>query len=74
MSLLLQHILALSIVALCVGYAGWQGVRAIRGKRSRVGSCCATGCEKAGPSTDAAPAGPRIVYLPVSMLSRRRKG
>jgi hypothetical protein len=74
MSLLLQHIIALSAVALCLGYAAWQGIQALRGRQSRVGSCCAKGCAatKAASDTSAA-ATPRVVYIPVSMLSRKGK-
>ncbi|QOV89134.1 hypothetical protein [Humisphaera borealis] len=70
MSPLLQHILALSIVAACLGYVGVQGYRAIRGKRSRIGNCCSKGCggEKSAPP----PSGDRIAYIPADMLRRRK--
>ena len=71
MSPLLQHILALSLVAICVAYVGWQGIQAFRGKRSRVGSCCAKGCTPADQKGQAAT--PKVVYFPVEMLSRKRK-
>lgn len=69
MSPLLQNILALSLVGLCLAYVAWQGYRALLGKRSRIGSCCAKGCsEKAKP-----PAAGQVAFLPVDMLSRHRK-
>jgi hypothetical protein len=71
MSVVLQHILALSLVALCVGYVGWQAFQAFRGKRSRVGSCCAKGCTP--PAATEQSATPKVVYFPVEMLSRKRK-
>lgn len=76
MSDLLQHILALTIVAACAGYVGWQGVRTLFGRRSRVGNCCATGCDpqrQGGNASAAAPRSPQIVYIPVDMLGRGRK-
>jgi hypothetical protein len=73
MSVLLQHVAALSVVALCFGYVGWQGVQALRGKRSRVGSCCAKGCGNATAGTPTAEPKPQVMYIPISSLSRRRK-
>ena len=72
---LLQHIVALSIVAGCLGYVGWQGVQTFRGKRSRVGSCCAKGCDpqRQGRNPPAAAKTPQIVYIPIDMLGRGRK-
>jgi len=72
MSPLLQDILVLLIVAVCVAYVGWQAYRTLRGKRSRVGSCCATGCAK--PPEPAAPSKDRIIYIPAEMLKRGRNG
>jgi hypothetical protein len=76
MSDLVQHIVALTIVAGCLGYVGWQGVQTFRGKRSRVGSCCARGCDPQRQGGDAATPtakAPQIVYIPVDMLGRGRK-
>lgn len=69
MSPLLQTILALSAVAICLAYVGWQGYRALLGKRSRIGSCCAKGCRE---QTKPANSG-QIAFLPIDMLSRNRK-
>ena len=74
MSDLLQHILALSVVVGCLGYVGWQGVQTFRGKRSRVGNCCAKGCDPQRPGGNPVePKAPQIVYIPVEMLGRGRK-
>ncbi len=76
MSPLLQHIIALTAVALCVGYISWQGIRTLAGKRSRVGNCCAQGCDaqrkRQGADASGTPAGPQIAFIPVEMLTRRR--
>ena len=65
---LLQHILALTLVAACLVYVGWQGFRVLLGKRSRIGSCCAKGCADPAKSSTG-----QTAFLPVDMLSRNRK-
>ena len=69
MPLWLQHIIALSLVGLCLGYAIWQGARTLFGKRSRLGSCCGKGC---GTATNAPAATEKIHFLPSEMLRKRR--
>ena len=74
---LLQHVVALTVVAISVGYVGWQGVQTLRGQRGA--NCCATG---GGPRSEpttattgkAKSSRPPLVYIPVESLSRRRKG
>ena len=69
---LLQHIIVLTIVAGCAAYVGWQTFQTLRGKKSRVGSCCAKGCDAAmNTKSSATSQSPRIVYIPVEMLTRR---
>ena len=65
----LQHLLVLVLVGLCVAYTTIQAVRSLRGKKSRLGSCCAKGCAAAKP---AAAGSERIHFLPVEMLRRKR--
>lgn len=67
-----QHILVLSIVGLCVGYVLWQALGSFFGRKSKVGSCCSTGCPPDRGGRSAGPAG--VHFLPVDMLSRKRKG
>jgi len=70
MSGLAQHLVVILLVAGCLGFVVWQTVRTLRGKRSRIGSCCAKGCaETAKPQ---AAKTERIVFMPVEMLSRRK--
>lgn len=69
MPLWFQHLLVLLIVAGCVMAVAWQGVRTMRGKKSRLGSCCASGCPQ---PAKAAKEGEKVAFLPVEMLSRRR--
>jgi len=64
-----QHLLVLTLVAACLAYTTLQGVRSLRGKKSRLGSCCAKGC---GPSKPASATTERIHFLPSDMLRKRR--
>jgi hypothetical protein len=63
----LQHLLVLLIVLASAGAVLWQIVQSLRGKKSRVGSCCAKGCASEATSK---PAKEQIVFIPVEMLGR----
>ena len=72
MSLWLQHVLVLVLVATCVGVVGRQLIgtfRVTRGGR-KLGSCCEKGCEPA-PSQVGRAQTERIVFIPSSTLSRK---
>jgi hypothetical protein len=69
MPLWLQHFFVLLLVAGCVGYVGWQSFRSLLGKRSRVGSCCAKGCQT--PASQASST-QKIHFLPAELLRKRR--
>jgi hypothetical protein len=79
MPLWLQHLLVLLIVAACVGFVARQMVRTFRLKKSKLGACCAKGCDAGAESvngkTAAAAPTERVVFFPVEMLtaSRRQK-
>jgi hypothetical protein len=80
MPLWLQNLLVLLLVAACLAWVGRQAWQSLRGRRSRLGSCCAKGCAAPEPSpqdsaTDkAVPATPqRVQFIPVEMLSRRAR-
>ena len=81
MTLWLQHLLVLLIAAACFAVVAVQGVRTLRGKKSKLGACCAKGCEGAAkPPADSVrgrqAAGQRIVFFPSDMLTssaRRRR-
>ncbi len=45
MSTLAQNLIALLLVAACVGYVGWQLFKTISFGRGKAGSCCAKGCD-----------------------------
>ena len=61
---------ALALVAGCLAWVAWQAFRTLRGRRSKVGSCCATGC---APPAEPKKSSDRVVFLPVEMLTRRRR-
>jgi len=71
MSIFLQHLLVLAFVGVCFGAVGWQGVKILFGKRSRLGSCCAKGCEAVKESQQK-PAGEKVQFIPADMLGRRK--
>jgi len=78
MALWLQHLLVLLLVVGCLAWVAWQAVQSLRGRASRIGSCCAKGCSpNEPPKTDkpaAAPAsGEKIVFLPVESLTARAR-
>jgi len=66
MTLWMQGVLVLLIVLLAAGWAGWQGYRSLLGKHSKIGSCCARGCQP--PQEKAEKPGQRIAIIPVEML------
>jgi len=69
MSLIAQNILVLSLVAVCVAVVIWQATRSLVGKRSKLGSCCAKGCEP--PKAEEQQA--RVQFIPVEMLTLKKK-
>jgi hypothetical protein len=68
MAIWLQHLLVLFLVGTCLAYTTYQGVRSLRGRKSRLGSCCSKGCS----AQPAASSTPKIHFLPVEMLRKRR--
>ena len=69
MPMWLQHLVVLTLVAACLAYTTFQGVRSLRGKKSRLGSCCAKGCAANKPAVATSE---KIHFLPVEMLRKRR--
>lgn len=73
MSDTLQHILVLTIVAGCLVWVLRGVVRTIRQKRGGVGSCCAKGCGTSSEKNTQGAANPRVVFVPIENLSKKRK-
>lgn len=69
MPIWMQHILVLSLAVVCLLVAVREGLKSLRGKPGRLGSCCAKGCSGHQPSESPTE---RIVFLPSDMLRPRR--
>jgi len=71
MSLWLQHLLVIALVAACMAVVGRQLIGTFRLTRGggKLGNCCAKGCAAQTTSPDAAKA-ERIVFIPSSTLKR----
>ena len=78
MPLWLQHLLVLLIVAACIAFVARQMVRTFRLKKSKLGACCAKGCDAgaeagAGKAAAAPAAAERVVFFPVELLTASRQ-
>lgn len=74
MPLWLQHLLVLLLVAACAAFVARQMVRTFRMKKSKLGACCAKGCDAAEPANargDVKPAAERVIFFPAEMLRKR---
>jgi hypothetical protein len=71
MSPLLQNIIALTLVAGCLLFVIRQAFAALSGKRSKIGSCCAKGCQTPA-TTPTSPKSERIAFIPVELLIKRK--
>jgi hypothetical protein len=65
--MLIQNLLVIAIVAGSAIYVFRQVGSALVGRRSKIGSCCAKGCEPAtsSPAT-------RTAFIPSELLIRRK--
>ncbi|MGD0390791.1 MAG: hypothetical protein ABSC42_17745 [Tepidisphaeraceae bacterium] len=70
MSMWLQNLLVILAVAACAAFLARQAWRTLAGKRSKLGSCCSTGCAAHEPKK--ANSGQRIVFLPADALGRKK--
>jgi hypothetical protein len=61
-----QDVLALTLVAACGGWAVWQAVKSLSGKKSRMGSCCTKGCSSQESSQTT-----KTQFLPADLLKKR---
>lgn len=74
MAIWAQHLLVILLVVACACIVGRQIVASLRGKQSRVGSCCAKGCSEVAKEQEAkAKTTERVVFLPVEFLGSSRK-
>ena len=74
MPLWLQHLLVLLLVAACVVFVAGQVVRTFRLKKSKLGACCAKGCDAGDVENgQATQTKQRVVFLPAEMLHITRR-
>ena len=64
-----QHLLVILIVVACVAFVVYQATRSLAGKRSKIGSCCAKGCEAPKPNEQQT----KVQFMPVEMLTLKKK-
>ena len=74
MPLWLQHLLVLLLVAACLIFVARQTVRTFRLKKSKLGACCAKGCDAGAEAGDGKAAAPApVVFFPVELLTASRQ-
>jgi hypothetical protein len=71
MTPLAQNLAVLLVVGGCVAYVGWQMLQAFRGRKSKLGSCCAKGCGVAEKNTTTPPKPAPEQFLPLANVGRR---
>ena len=69
----IQNLIIFFLVAVCVGYVGWQGVKAFLGRKSKLGSCCAKGCAAVADEQMSKKPSSSVQFMPVEMLTRNRE-
>ena len=69
MPMWLQHLLVLLLVAACVAVVAGQFVRTFRGQKSKLGACCAKGCDAFAPTAPVE----RVVFLPADSVHVSRR-
>lgn len=70
MSPLAQNLIAVLLVAACVGYVGWQLVRTVNFGKGKAGSCCGKGCD--AHAKVAAKPEPGVQFIASDSLRRKR--
>jgi hypothetical protein len=68
MPIWLQTIFVLLILATAIAFVVRQLYSAMLGRRSKIGSCCAKGCDATSPP----PPTPRTAFIPSELLIRRK--
>jgi hypothetical protein len=68
-----QNLAVLLIVGGCAAYVLWQAIQAFRGRKSKLGSCCAKGCSVAGQATSEQPKPAPVQFMPLSNVGIRAR-
>ena len=70
MNVIAQNIAVALVVGLCAAYVGWQLIQAFRGRKSKLGSCCAKGFSAAEKKMDTSPKPAQ--FMPLANVGRPR--
>jgi len=73
MSPVAQNLAVLLIVGGCLAYVGWQALQAFRGRKSKLGSCCAKGCGAAEKTSNTPPRPAPVQFLPLANVGRNHR-
>jgi hypothetical protein len=68
----IQNLTILLLVTACLAYVGWHAVRALLGRKSKLGSCCSKGCSAVAEEQLAKKPSSSVQFMPVEMLTRNR--
>jgi hypothetical protein len=71
MTPLAQNLAVVFVVGGCVAYVSWQLLQAFRGRKSKLGSCCAKGCSVAEKTANAPPKPAPEQFLPLGNVGLR---
>ena len=71
LAVIAENLVILLLVAASATYVVYQTTQTLRGRRSKVGQCCAKGCSHSEPAATKPPT-ERIVFLPAELLTRKR--
>jgi hypothetical protein len=70
MNPLAQNLAVILVVGGCLAYIGWQLLQAFRGRKSKLGSCCAKGCAVKAPDSRATPKPAPVQFLPIGNVGK----
>jgi hypothetical protein len=73
MSSVAQNLAVILIVGVCAVYVGYQAFQAMRGRKSKLGSCCAKGCDAGARKGAELEARPAEQFIPLAALARRAR-
>ena len=70
MNPLAQNLAVILVVGGCLAYIGWQLLQAFRGRKSKLGSCCAKGCSVKAAETSNEPKSAPVQFLPIGNVGK----
>jgi len=73
MQMWIQNLIVFILVGACCAFIATQIYRSLKGKRSKLGSCCAKGCSETHADQTAQSKPERVVFFPSDMLTASRR-